>query len=418
MFASLFRGMAAEQANENAPNSEMQREEQEEEEAEVHPIVIDIGSGMCKCGYAGEEAPRSVFPSIVGRPASRMVTAMVGVNHKELYVGEEARKKRGVLTLQHPVAHGIVTSWEDMEKIWHHAFYNELRADPSSQPILLTEAPLNPKANREKLARVMFETFNVPAMYIAIQAVLSLYAAGRNTGLVLDIGDGVSHTVPVYEGFSIQHAVGRINLAGRDLTEHLNRLLMERGYVMQSSAEQDIVRDIKEKLCYVEMDFDAALEAAEDRSKKQKVSEESSDKEGAYHLPDGSVMLLGSERFRCPELLFNPEMMGHEFQGIHKLAFQSVKECPLDIRRDLFGSTVLSGGTTMLKGLPERFSKELQALLPPTTKVKVLAPPERKYSVWMGGALLAGMRVFQQNYIARDEYLQVGPGIVHRKCAA
>merc|ERR1712232_82328 len=327
-------------------------------------LVVDNGSGMVKAGFAGDDALRAVFPSIVGRPLYKVI---MGTQAKEYYTGVEAIAIRGVLRLNYPIEHGIITSWDDMEKIWHHTFFSELRVSPEEHSVLLTEAPLNPKANREKMTQIMFETFNVPKMYVSIQAVL------------------------------------RLALAGRDMTEYMIKLLTERGYSFTTDAEKEIVRDIKERLTYVALDFEAEM------------SKPDEDLEKTYELPDGNVITIGKERFRCPEALFDAQPLGKTLPGAHLTSFNSIMKTDVDVRKDLYENIVLSGGTTMYPGIDTRMEKELKALVPNAMTVTITAPPERKYSVWIGGSIWASLSTSAEMWITKPEYDVSGPGIVHLK---
>jgi actin-related protein len=369
-------------------------------------LIVDNGSGYIKAGFSGEEGPRAVFPGIVGRPKNPGI--MVGAEQKDYFVGQQAEEKRGILILKYPIEHGVVEDWEDMEKIWDHTFTNELRVVPSEHNVMLTEAPMNPKVNREKMTQIMFETFGVPGLYIAIQAVLSLYSAGKFTGIVCDSGDGVTHFVPIFDGYALPHSIIRINLAGRDLTDYLVKILSERGHHLTTSAEREIVKDIKEKLCYVALDFEQEMNEAKSGTSK----------EATYEMPDGQMITIGSERFRCPEALFKPSLIGKEFPGAGEQTYQSIMKSDVDVRKDLYSNIVLSGGTTLYAGLPERLTKEVQKLAPQSmaAKVKVIAVPERKYCVWIGGSILSSISTFSTMWITKDEYNDAGPSIVHRKC--
>ena len=370
---------------------------------DVDAVVIDNGSIFCKAGFAGDDAPRAVFPTVVGRPKHQGVVADQGL--KDWYVGDYAQSKRDKLTLKYPIRRGIIHNWDDMEKIWHHTFYNELRVAPEEHPVLLTDVRPTPRQNREKMTQIMFETFNTPAMYVTMQAELSLYASGRTNGIVVDCGDGVSCAVPIYNT-ALPDVNISLTFSGHELTDFLMQILTERGYPLTTFAEREIVRDIKEKLCYVAQDFEQELQTAASSSRLDK----------NYELPDGRVITIGNERFRCPEALFQPSFLGIQSAGIGETCYNSIMKCDIDLRRDMYANIVMSGGSTMFPGIADRMHREIAALAPPTVKVKIIAPPERKYSVWIGGSVMASLSTFQQMWISKQEYDEYGPSIVNRKC--
>jgi actin len=363
-------------------------------------VIIDNGSGFIKAGFAGDDSPRVVFPSVVGK---RINPVSAGRN---TYVGDEAQSMSGTLTISHPLENGIVTNWDDMKKIWSHTFHNELRIDPAAQPVMLIDSALNVKANREKMVKIMFETFKVPALYVATAPALSLYERGLSTGIVLDFGYGFGQIVPIYESQVLSNAISRVKLTGSDLTNYMEKLLMERGYNFTTLAEKDIVRDIKEKLCCVALDFDMETKSCSEDSRYQK----------SYELPDGNILTVNDERFRCPEILFQPSLIGLDSKGIHVAIFDSIMKCDVSVRRELYANIVLSGGTTLFPVINSRLDMEITSLAPHTMKVKIIAPPQRKYSAWTGGSLLASSDDFEERWVTKEEYAQDGYSIVQSKC--
>ena len=390
------------------------------------PIVIDVGSGFTKAGFGGEEAPSHVFLSIIGRP--KYPAAILGPRYKEFYVGEEAIRLKGVLRISYPIEHGIVKDWDGFTRIIEHAFRECLKVDPSKHPVLLTEAPLNPRDNREKMAEILFETFRVPKLYVAMQALAAAYAVGKFTGLVVDMGDGVCHAVPIYEGYTIRHAIQRTNIGGRDITNYLARLIMHhRGVALTTTAEKEIVRDIKEKLCYVAPDPEAYLAAIYGETERVKEyvagappSEETGvlkPEPGEYTLPDGSTVTLLEERFLAPEVLFAPGLIGRDEPSLPEIIFDAIMACDIDVRKAMVENIVLTGGSSLFPGLKERLEKELNAMLQEAgmkITVNIITPENRQYAVWIGASKLAALPEFQKSWITREEYEREGPRIIHR----
>ena len=249
---------------------------------------------------------------------------------------------------------------------------------------------------------VMFETFNIPAMYVATKAVLSLYASGHLTGVVFDSGDAVSYSVPIYNGYALPNDIIHLELAGRDLTDYLMKMLAEKSHSFKTTAEYKIARDIKEKLCYIAQNFEEEMQASVNDTNLEK----------SYKLPDGQVITIDKERFSCPEALFQPSLLGRESMSIP----DSLIKCNINVPKDSYNCFVLSGGNTMFPGITERMQKELAALSPPTVKIKVIAPEQRQSSAWTGGSILASLPNFQEKWISKQDYDESGPAIVHTKC--
>lgn len=269
--------------------------------------------------------------------------------------------------------------------------------------MLLTEASLNPKAHRERMARVMFESFNVPAFNVANQCMLSMYASGRSRGFVIESGDSVTHTLPIYDGHVVTEGIQRIDLGGRDVTNYLARILSKKGHSFTATtAGRQIVRDIKEKQSRVSLNFDDEIVRPKD-----------------YQLPDGRVICLERDEVLCAEGLFKPSLLGLDCPGIHQLIYDSIMKCSIDTRSNFFCNVILSGGNTMFENIKERLVKEIKNLAAANHHllkyVRVVDPPERKYSAWIGGSILASLSTFQENWITRPEYDEFGPSIVHRK---
>lgn len=248
-------------------------------------------------------------------------------------------------------------------------FQNDIHANPEVHPVLLSETPMCPKENREKLAKIMFETMKVPSLFFQNEGVLSLNATGRTNGIVLGIGECSMYAIPIKEGFNLPHAIIRADIAGRDFTESLIKILNERRYVFKTAEEHQTLRSIKEKLCYVALDFQAEI-----KKSNQKLALV----EKTYEMPDGRAITIGNQLFRCPETIFQPQLIGIDSLGAHEMIYQSIKKCGDGIKDELYKNVIIAGGSTMFNGISERLNKELSAL-EPTAKIKITAPPERKY---------------------------------------
>ncbi|CAJ0648157.1 4366_t:CDS:2 [Entrophospora sp. SA101] len=323
-------------------------------------LVVDNGTGFVKVGYAGSNFPQHVFPSVVGRPILRAEEKVGNVEVKNIMVGDEAAELRSMLQMSYPMENGIIKIWEDMKHLWDYTFLREIE-----------KPPMNPLDNRREMVKTMFENYGFQGVHVEIQAVLTLYAQ-------------VTHIVPIFDGYALPHQVRRLDVAGRDVTKYLIKLLLLRGYAFNRTADFETVRQIKEKLY-------------------------------------GRVIKVGSERFEAPECMFQPHLVDVEKPGVAEMLFESIQDSPVDVRSELYKHIVLSGGSSMYPGLPSRLEKELKQIYlqrisdGDTERLKV-HPPRRKHMVFLGGAVLANIMKDKESWwITKQEWEEEGDRVLEKK---
>uniref|UniRef100_A0A6B2L7Q0 Uncharacterized protein n=1 Tax=Arcella intermedia TaxID=1963864 RepID=A0A6B2L7Q0_9EUKA len=349
-----------------------------------------------KSGISGEDLPQVILSSCTGKQRFKKVIHQQALTTRKRYVGEDAQRMRGVLEIAYPMEHGAVTDWEGLIELMEYSFAR-LSVDTKERPHMMTKHMETSRAHAEKLTEIMFERFSVPAFFVYPQPVLSLYGTGYFSGIVVDVGDGVTQIVHVFDGYGLEESVFRWDFGGSDVSSYLGRLLGEKGYQF-CDGDRHIMEMIKEKMGFLTLDY------KRDTKLKEEID---------YKLPDGHLIKIGTERFRCGECLFDPSLVGLEAPGVHQLIYETVVKSPIDIRKDCSKYIRLIGGTTLYKGFKERIEKELCDL---GLGVDVIAHPERHLLAWKGGSFVAGYSLFCGMWITTPEYAESGPGVVHRKC--
>ncbi|RZB95175.1 Actin-related protein 4 [Glycine soja] len=425
---------------------------------EVSAIVIDLGSHTCKAGYAGEDAPKAVFPSVVGAIDQMDIDGTADINDEnsdktkgkcKLYVGSQSLGyRRDHMEVLSPLKNGVVVDWNIVDNIWDHALRECLLVDPKERPMLLAEPCSNTQEQRERAAELMFEKYKVPALFLAKNAVLTSFASGRATSLVVDSGGGSTTVVPVLDGYVLQKAVIASPIGGEFLTDCLMKSLEGKGITIRPRCSFKKKEIHPGNLQTVDLDFPHTTESYKLYSQRVIASDikecvcrtpdspydervYSNIPMTPYELPDGQIIEVGSDRFKIPDILFNPLLVqtipGMEsfaeiapsIRGLPKMIIESINKCDVDIRRELFSTILLTGGTASMHQLKERIEKDLLEESPQAARVKVFVSgnaTERRFSVWIGGSILASLGSFQQMWFSKSEYEEQGASYIQRKC--
>lgn len=395
-------------------------------------IVIDNGTGYTKLGYAGNREPQFIIPSTIAIKENINRQISKGIDDLDFYIGDEALDATGY-SIKYPIRHGIVEDWDLMERYWEQCIFKYLRAEPEDHYFLLTEPPLNTPENREYTAEIMFESFNVPGLYIAVQAVLALAASWTSrpvgertlTGIVIDSGDGVTHCIPVAEGYVIGSCIKHIPIAGRNITYFIQSLLREREPNIPPEQSLETAKAIKERYCYICPDLAKEFEKY-DKNPSKWVKQYT----GRNNITKAPFEVdVGFERFLGPEIFFNPEISNSDFLApLSEIVDDCIQNSPIDVRRPLYKNIVLSGGSTMFRDFDRRLQRDIQRLVnarlktsyslsqgrlePKPIDVQVLSHHMQRYAVWFGGSMLASTPEFYSDYShTKEQYNEWGPSI-------
>jgi actin-related protein len=372
-------------------------------DSQIH-CVIDNGSGYMKAGFSGEEAPKVMFPTMVGK--TKVEGIYVGDEKKESIIGSEAEKKFGILDISYPIQGGTIVNWDEMERIWANTFYGELKISPEEHNLLLSESPFITRKDREKMLEMMFETFNCASTYLVAQSVLAAYSVGKSTGISIDCGHTSLNFAPIYEGFLQRHCVQHIPIAGKDINDILINLLIKNGQVIDSKMQKQSIIKAKESFCFLRHDNEDEIEKKKEDETKE------------WELPDKKRITIGKERFQSTEVIFDPKQFGYDYPNFQELFKKTVKSIDSDLREIMLANIIFNGGTTLIKGFKSRVTQEIEeAGQDYEFKKKVHTYPEAQFMAWIGGSILTSLTNFENLWITKAEYKEEGKAtIVHKKC--
>ena len=378
-------------------------------------VVCDLGTGYLKLGWNTSTYPDHIIPNMLGYP-NRKYQEFFDINDpngKREFYDEELNEQLWRLELHKPMEHGIVQDWDALTKVLAYGLiskvnFKQMQLNPSDHSIFLTEPALNPKENREKLVETVLEDFQFSACKVETQATLTLVSQAKSTGMVLDSGDGVTHIVPICDGYILEKSIRRINIAGHDISRYLANLLFKRGYRFFSSYDIDQVRKIKEGCCYLALD---PLKEAHLFTDTTALNQD-------YKLPDGNWVTVRAERYQAAEVLFYPGLLGKEEFNIADIVVDSFAETPEDYKVELASNVLLSGGTTMLPGFAQRLKSMVQEKMKERSmgfKIKINDPLNRKILVFLGAAIVSLIiESDPDQWISREEWLEEGSRCVYK----